>query len=112
MGKRLVHLWAGSISARTVWNDSPWKDGLSDVELPYDVCPSCDFNLLCTFQSWHMFRPNGNVLTVCSVCFLTEVLIRGLSRAFLRSQMMALPKQDYPGAAKALLKTGHLPHLE
>ena len=105
-------MWAGSISARTVWNDSPWKDGLSDVELPYDVCPPCDFNLLCTFQSWHMFRPNGNVLTVCSVYFLTDVLIRGLSRAFLRSQMMALPKQDYPGAAKALLKTGHLPHLE
>ena len=59
-----------------------------------------------------MFRSNGDVLTVCSICFLTVVLIKGLSRAFLRSQMMALPKQDYPGAAKALLKTGHLPHVE
>lgn len=69
-GERLVHLRAGTISARTVWNDSPWKDGLSDVELPRDACPPCDFNLLRTFPGWPMFRPNGNVLTVCLLVFL------------------------------------------
>ena len=47
-----------------------------------------------------MFTPTGNVLTVC-VCpffvhFVTVGLIKGLSRPFLRSQIMALLKQDYP----------------
>lgn len=46
-----------------------------------------------------------------SVCFVTAVLIKGPSKAFLCSQMMALLKRDYPGVAKALLQIRHFTTL-
>lgn len=56
-----------------------------------------------------MLRPAGDVLTVHVhpplVHCVTVVLIKGLSRAFLTSLMVVLPKQACPRAAKALLPT-------
>lgn len=83
--------------------------GLCHVEMSYNGCASYDFNLLCTLGSWHLFRPTASIRSdyVCSPSFLLVLLLlsslKGLSRAFRRSLIMTLPKQDYLGVAEALL---------
>lgn len=80
--------------------------GLFHVEMSYN---SYDFNLPCTLGSWHLFRPTANIRSdcVCSPSFLLVLLLlsslKGLSRAFHRSPIMTLLKQDYLGVAEALL---------
>lgn len=89
-----------------------WKGGLFDVEMSYSVCASCDFNLLYAYRNWHVFGPTASILSDCVsapifVGFVTVVLIKGLSRAFHLSQIMTLPKQDYPGVEEAFLQICH-----
>lgn len=105
-GKELFAPWRGK--ARPL---SPWKDGLSDVELPRDACPPCDFNLLRTFPGWPMFRPNGNVLTVCLLVFLPWSSLKAFSRPSSDLRWWLFRKQDCPGAAEALLKNRPSPPL-
>lgn len=84
--------------------------GLCHVEMSYNGCASYDFNLLCTLGSWHLFRLTASIRSdcVCSPSFLLVLLLlsslKGLSRAFRRSPIMTLPKQDYLGVAEALLR--------
>lgn len=56
-----------------------------------------------------MFRPTASILLLCVSALIfvgsvTVVLIKALSRAFHRSQITILPKQDYPGVAKLSYK--------
>lgn len=93
-----------------------WKSGLFDVEMSYSVCTSCDFNLLYTYRNWHVCGPTASILSdgVSAPIFVglvTAVLIKGLSRAFHLSQIMILPKQDYPGVEEAFLQICHFTTL-
>lgn len=116
--KMHIPLWAGNISASVFLSNATGRMVYSMLKC-HAVCAHPTILICCTLRGvgicsdWLVVFSAMVCVSVCFlfVHFVTAVLIRGLSKAFLSSQMTALLKQDYPGVAKALLQICHFTTL-